>query len=127
MPVAANNLAWMYAETGENLDVALELAQRAARRLPDHPAVHDTLGWIYYKKGLTSLAVPAFLKCIEKEPKNPLFHLHLALAYAKAGETSKARVVLQQAIELDPTLKGSPEAQQVLEATKPNTIASARD
>jgi tetratricopeptide (TPR) repeat protein len=127
MPVAANNLAWMYAETGENLDLALELAQRAARRLPDHPAVQDTLGWIYYKKGLASLAAPAFQKAIEKEPKNPLFHLHLALAHAKAGDASKARVALQHAIALDPSLKGSAEAQQVLDATKPDAVTSARD
>ena len=58
MPVAANNLAWMYVESGENLDVALQLAQTATRRLPDNPAMQDTLGWIYYKKGLASLAVP---------------------------------------------------------------------
>ena len=52
MPVAANNLAWMYAETGENLDMALQLAQAAARRLPNIPAIQDTLGWIHHKKGL---------------------------------------------------------------------------
>jgi Flp pilus assembly protein TadD len=117
----------MYAETGENLDLALELAQRAARRMPDHPSVQDTLGWIYYKKGLSSLAVPAFQRCIEQEPRNPAFHLHLALAYAQAGEASKARVALQQAIVLDPALKGSAEARRVLDSTSTDTVASARD
>ena len=114
MPVAANNLAWILAETGGNLDVALELAQRATRRLPDHPAVQDTLGWIYYKKGLESLAVPAFLKSVEGDPKNPTFHFHLGLAYAKAGQASKARLALQHAMALEPDFDGAVEAKQVL-------------
>ena len=114
MPVAANNLAWLYAETGENLDVALELAQRATRRMPDNPAVQDTLGWIYYKKGLTAQAVSAFQKSIEGDPKNPALHFHLGLAYAKAGEASKARTALQQAVVLGPDFSGSAEAKQVL-------------
>ena len=54
MPVAANNLAWMFAETGENLDMALQLAQAATRRVPEQPEIQDTLGWIYYKKGLAA-------------------------------------------------------------------------
>ncbi len=51
MPVAANNLAWDYAERGQNLDVALNLAQTAKAKLPNTAAVSDTLGWVYYKKG----------------------------------------------------------------------------
>ena len=87
MPVAANNLAWMYAETGENLDMALQLAQAAARRLPNNPAIQDTLGWIYYKKGLATLAIAPFQKSIELDPKNPVFHYHLGLAHLKNGDS----------------------------------------
>jgi Flp pilus assembly protein TadD len=113
-PVAANNLAWMLAETGGNLDVALQLAQTAARRLPDHPAVQDTVGWIYYKKGMASLAVPQFKKSVEKEPGNPVYHYHLGLAHAKAGDSPSARVALQQALALKPTFGGAEEARQLL-------------
>ena len=56
-PVAANNLAWLTAEQGGNLDVAMQLAQTAKARLPDSPQVDDTLGWVYYKKGLHTLAI----------------------------------------------------------------------
>ena len=56
-PVAANNLAFIYAEQGTNLDVALQLATSAKQGLPDDPSVDDTLGWIYYKKDMPSLAV----------------------------------------------------------------------
>src|SRR4029450_13350965 len=48
--LAANNLAWNYAEYGGNLDTALALAQTAKAQFPDGPGISDTLGWIYYKK-----------------------------------------------------------------------------
>jgi Tfp pilus assembly protein PilF len=113
--VAANNLAWLYSETDQNLDVALQLAQSASRRLPEHAAVNDTLGWIYYKKGLASLAVPPLEKSVQKDPNNPLFQLHLGLAYAKAGQTVKARTTLRQVLTKNPSIDGADEAKRVLE------------
>ena len=65
-PVAANNLAWIYAETGGNLDLALQLAQIAKTELPETPEVDDTLGWVYYKKGLPTQAVASFRASAEK-------------------------------------------------------------
>ena len=84
MPVAANNLAWMYVETATTRRCP---AARAIghRRLPDDPAMKDTLGWIYYKKGLARLAVPPFERSVKLEPRNPVFHYHLGLAYLKSG------------------------------------------
>ena len=55
--VPANNLAWLMAEGGENLDMALQLAQAAKAALPDRAEINDTLGWIYYRKGLNTLAI----------------------------------------------------------------------
>ena len=37
--VAANNLAWDYANSGGNLDTALQLAQTAKAELPDNASV----------------------------------------------------------------------------------------
>jgi Flp pilus assembly protein TadD len=101
--------------------VALQLAQAATRRLPDNPAIQDTLGWIYYKKGLAALAVPAFQKSVELDPKNPIFHFHLGLAYLKAGDSPKARIALQQALALAPNFAGAVEAKQVLASLKGGT------
>ena len=38
-------------ETGQNLDVALSLAQIARRGMPNSPSSADTLAWVYYQKG----------------------------------------------------------------------------
>ncbi|HTH51845.1 MAG TPA: tetratricopeptide repeat protein, partial [Pyrinomonadaceae bacterium] len=51
-PIAANNLAWIIAENGGNLDEALQLATLATTKSPNSPNFFDTLGWVYLKKGL---------------------------------------------------------------------------
>ena len=68
-PVAANNLAWIYAESGGNLDIALQLAQTAQRTLPDSAEVNHTLGFVYYKKSLFALAIPPLKASAEKESR----------------------------------------------------------
>jgi tetratricopeptide (TPR) repeat protein len=98
--VAANNLAWMYAESDQSLDTALRLAQTARSQLPDQPDVNDTLGWIYTKKGLPELAIPVLLASIEKDPNNAAYHFHLGVAYSKRGNREKARTSLERAIKL---------------------------
>ena len=40
--IAANNLAWDYAENGGNLDEALQLAQRAKQQMPQSANASDT-------------------------------------------------------------------------------------
>ncbi len=116
--VAANNLAWIYAESGNNLDEALKLAQTARLQLPSSPEVSDTLGWVYYKKGLPSLAVPIFRESVDKSPKNAVYRYHLGLAYAKSGHLEDARKALEQALALDPKFNGSADAQSVLAGLK---------
>ncbi len=113
--MAANNLAWLYAEEGERLDDALRLAQSAAARLPNNAEIQDTIGWIYYKKELPALAVSAFQRSIEQAPENPLYHYHLALAQSKAGNDAGARQAAQQAIKLRPDYA---DAQKLLAQTK---------
>jgi tetratricopeptide (TPR) repeat protein len=113
--VAANNLAWLYATKGGNLDVALQLAQTAKRKLPDNPDVNDTLGYIYYKKDLHSLAIPALKASLAKDANSPLYHSHLGLAYAKAGDVENARQHLTSALKLKPDFEGVQEVRKVLE------------
>src|SRR4029077_12239596 len=91
--VAANNLA-MYHSTRGDLEVALQLAQTAKTALPDDARVSDTLGWIYYKKGLASLAVSAFQQSVRQNGTNPTAHYHLGLAYLKDGNPKEGRKAL---------------------------------
>lgn len=112
--VAANNLAYMHAEAGTNLDVALNLAQAAKSELPDDPDVNDTLGWVYYKRNLANLALEPLQRSISKEPRNALYRYHLGLAYLKVGDTKNARTSLEQALRLELDSGSATEAKKVL-------------
>jgi tetratricopeptide (TPR) repeat protein len=119
--VAANNLAWIYTQNGGNMDVALQLAQAAKRQLPNTPEVSDTLGFIYYKKNLSSLAVPLLEATVEKEPSNPEYHYHLGLAYGQIGDRTKASESLTRALALKSDFSGAADARTVL-----NTLSDGK-
>jgi tetratricopeptide (TPR) repeat protein len=112
--VAANNLAWRYAEDGGNLDVALQLAQTAKRGLPDSPEVNDTLGWIYLKKDLTNQAIASFQQAVQGSPARADYKYHLGMAYAKAGHRVKAAEEFDGAIKLRPDFKEAADARRAL-------------
>ena len=111
---AANNLAWIYAERGGNLDVALQLAQTAKGKYPSAPEVNDTLGWVYCKKNLNTQAIFYLEQSLEKDANNPVYLYHMGTAYAQKGEDAKARVFLERALKIKKDFDGAPEARKVL-------------
>jgi tetratricopeptide (TPR) repeat protein len=117
-PVAANNLAWLYAEHGGDLDVALQLAHTAKRKLPETAEVNDTLGFIYYKKELPALAIPPLRASAERDPNNATYHYHLGLAYISAGDNAQAVQSLNRALSLAPDFDGAQNARTVLNSLK---------
>jgi putative PEP-CTERM system TPR-repeat lipoprotein len=112
--VAANNLAWMYAERGRNLDAALQLAMTAKRLLPHQPAVGDTLGYVYLKRSSPDLAVPVLREAVQQEPENTRYRLRLGIALAQAGHAPEARRELETALKADPKLPEAVEARAAL-------------
>ena len=112
--VAANNLAWMMLEGNENLDEALQLAQTAQAELPESADVADTLGSIYYKKGMFPQAIAALENAVRRQPANAGFQYHLGLAYAKNRDYKLTRQTLETALKLDPKLPEASEARDVL-------------
>jgi tetratricopeptide (TPR) repeat protein len=112
--VAANNLAYLYAEEGGNLDIALNLAQSAKAASPDDPDVDDTLGWIYYKKNLPALAIEPLRRSVEKDGKNAVYLFHLGMAYLKAGDARSGRSMLERAVAIGLESTDAAEAQRAL-------------
>jgi tetratricopeptide (TPR) repeat protein len=113
-PVAKNNLAWVYAEHGGNIDLALRLAQEATEALPDSPAVSDTLAWILVKKQSYAMAISLLQKLIQKEPENAAFNYHLGVAYYRTGQKSEAERSLRTALKAQPTFSYAGDARQIL-------------
>ncbi len=100
-PIAANNLAWIYAEYNKgSLDEAMRLAQLATRLKPDTLSYYDTLGWVYYRKGLHAAAIEQLQKVAQKAGNQPLYRYHLGSALAGAGRKAEARRELEAALQL---------------------------
>jgi tetratricopeptide (TPR) repeat protein len=112
--VAGNNLAYMHAEAGTNLDVALNLAQAAKAEAPDDADVDDTLGWVYYKRNLANLAIGPLERSVQRDPRNALYRYHLGLAYLKSGDKVRARAELDRALTLGLEASQAAEARQAL-------------
>ncbi len=114
--VAANNLAWIYAEDGR-LEEALKLAMVAQAQLK-RPEAEDTLGWVYYRKGLLQHAIGAFERAASKSPNNPVYQYHLGLAQLKQGNDTEGRAALKRALALKSDFNGSEDARKALAETK---------
>jgi tetratricopeptide (TPR) repeat protein len=99
--IASNNLAWNYAAYGKgNLDEAVALAQGVVQKYPDVPGFADTLGWVYYKKGLHGPAVEQLERVVAKAGDSASYRFHLGMALAGKGDKAGARRELEQALRL---------------------------
>ncbi|MGK0485440.1 MAG: tetratricopeptide (TPR) repeat protein [Myxococcota bacterium] len=101
--IAKNNLAYLLADTGKDLDRALDLAQDAKALLPNDANAADTLGWVLYKRGVNGAAVGYLKESIEiaeaDDPALGVMRHHLALAYEADGNKVRAAEVLRAAID----------------------------
>jgi tetratricopeptide (TPR) repeat protein len=113
--VVLNNLAYDLVEYGNQQEEALKYAQRATELAPDAPAVENTMGWILYRKGLYSMALPYLEKAAEKEP-NARRKIHVAMTYIKMGDRERGQLNLLAAAKLDPSIPEIKTAQQMLDS-----------
>jgi tetratricopeptide (TPR) repeat protein len=98
---ACNDLAWLLAEEGEELDLALALAERAIR-LDGRPEVLDTLGWVRLRRGEITPAIAAFQRALAERPEFSTARYHLGLALARRGDTEAARQAIDAALAAGP-------------------------
>jgi tetratricopeptide (TPR) repeat protein len=108
--IAANNLAWLYAVQGKgNLDDAVRLAQGVVQKNPNIAAFTDTLGWVYYKKGLYAAAAEQLQKAVSideatarrtKAAPSATYHYHLGIALKGKGDKDGSRRALESSLRL---------------------------
>jgi len=100
---ACNYLGYMWADRQENLEEAEALIRRAVELDPDNGAYRDSLGWVFFRKGLYSEALSELLRAVEllKEEDSVVFD-HLGDVCEKLGKTAEAASYWQKAHQLDP-------------------------
>jgi tetratricopeptide (TPR) repeat protein len=92
-----------------NLDEAVRLAQGIVQTNPEVPSFADTLGWVYYKKGLYGAAAEQLKKAVTVDEDaarrsnsipTPTYHFHLGVALAAKGDKAGARREIESALRL---------------------------
>ena len=114
-PVAANNLAYLMLQNGENADVALTLAQTARRVAPNSPNTADTLAWAYYCKGTYGFARDLLEDAIKIDPNSAAMQYHLGMVYSKLRDKTNATAHLKKAIALAPESPAAKDARNALQ------------
>jgi tetratricopeptide (TPR) repeat protein len=101
-PQVLSDLAYVYAEHGQRLERALELALDAHSQLPDSPGACHTLGWVYLRRGDYSQALPLLQRAAQALPSQASVTYHLGLAELAAGNLAAGKRALQRCLTQRP-------------------------
>ena len=90
-PSVNNDLGYLYADQGKNLEQARSMIEKAVKAEPDNAAYQDSMGWVLYKLGKYQEAVP-FLEKSANSPRggDATIWDHLGDAQDKLGQNDKA-------------------------------------
>jgi tetratricopeptide (TPR) repeat protein len=114
LAVAQNNLAFLMLENGQDVDMALSLAESARRSLPHSPNTADTLAWAYYHKGIYGSARELLEDAAKTNPNDASIQYHLGMVYSKMGNKADAVDHLKKAASLAPGTQTGNEANKAL-------------
>ncbi len=98
---ALNYLAYTLAEKGENLDEAIELAQRALSLKENDGFILDTLGWVMFKKGNMNLAIQYLEAAYKEVSTESIIAEHLGDAYFNFQLAEKAKKMYIEAAKIE--------------------------
>ena len=100
-PQANNDLGYLWADQGKNLDKALAMITKALTSEPENAAYIDSMGWVLFKLGRVEEAAQKLEQAVSmKRGDDPTLHEHLGDCYAKLGRTEDAKKIWTKALEL---------------------------
>lgn len=115
---AANNLAVLLSEQGNDLDGALKYANIARQASPGDPHVADTLGWILYRRKQFEEAAKLLRGSADQLPDSPSVNYHFGMVAQQLGDAVAARQALTKAVSSPTNFTGKDEARKALAQLK---------
>lgn len=113
-PELANNLAFVLARSGEDLELALSLTSGLLEQFPDNPGLQDSHGLVLAARGDHESAVAFFEAALAQAPTNPMIRHHLAQSLAGLGRIEEAKRHLSIVLVLEPSYSEAEAVQQLL-------------
>ena len=103
--VGLNDYAYIISERNNSslneLNYALELAERAIVVEPENAAFLDTIGWLYYKMGIYKKAQEYLEKSLNINENNPVILEHMGDIHRQLNASNKALLLYEKALEKD--------------------------
>lgn len=96
-PYVLNYLGYAWADRDVNLPRALNMIRKATVLRPDDGYITDSLGWVLYRMGNYSAAIPELEKAVALQPYDPIINDHLGDAYWQVGRKLEAKFQWERA------------------------------
>ena len=123
-PGVNNDLGYLYADQGKNLERAEAMIRKAIQEEPETAAYLDSLGWVLFKRGKFKEAVEPLEKAVQNLSSggDSTIYEHLGDVYLQLQEVAKAKEAWEKAekaaVKAIPTDKRLPEIRKKLESLK---------
>ena len=97
-----NDLGYLYADQGKNLEQAEQMIRKAVEAEPDNGAYLDSLGWVLHRRGKHAEALPLIEKAVEKGQGSgdETLHEHLGDVLDKLDRTADALAAWKRSRQL---------------------------
>jgi Flp pilus assembly protein TadD len=99
-PAALNALGFTLADHTKDLARARKLIERAHAAAPKNPAILDSLGWVYFRQGRPTDALP-YLKAAYADDHDGDIAAHLGEVLWQMGQQDEAQRIWSEASALD--------------------------
>lgn len=113
-PELANNLAFLLARSGQDLDYALSLMEPLMEQFGENPVIMDTYAYVLAAQGRHEEALPILEEALARAQANPTIRFHLAQTLAALGRSQEARNHLEAVLIIDPNFQQADEIRQTL-------------
>lgn len=99
-PGVNNDLGYLYADRGKNLEKAEAMIRKAIADQPNNAAYLDSLGWVLYRQGRIEEAMGPLERAVEEGDTDATIHDHLGDVYFKLQKLDKAKQAWETAARL---------------------------
>jgi len=115
-PALRNNLAFLLARSGENLDEALALAESLKANFPEEAVILDTYAYVLAARGDHEGALPVYETALSKAQENVTIRYHYVKSLLEMGRQEDAMRHLEAVLMINPSFPEADEARALFQS-----------
>ncbi|MEX2606590.1 MAG: tetratricopeptide repeat protein [Kiritimatiellia bacterium] len=108
-----NNLAFLLARSGQELDRAMEIAESLKAEHADNPVIMDTFAYVLAARGAHEDALPVYEEALSKAGENVTIRFHYAKSLIALERNQDAARQLEAVLMMNPDFPEADEAREL--------------